>query len=55
MQHRLPSAAGTNVLTQRPVVSRPVVRDFVDGVITVNEAEIVNAMRLCYERMKVNF
>jgi len=31
----------------------PVVRDLVDGVITVNEAEIVDAMRLCYERMKV--
>jgi hypothetical protein len=40
----------------RPVFSsRPVVRDLVDGVITVNEAEIVDAMRLCYERMKVKF
>jgi len=27
----------------------------VDGVITVNEAEIVDAMRLCFERMKVKF
>ena len=31
----------------------PIVRDHVDDVITVEEEEIVNGMRLCYERMKV--
>ena len=31
----------------------PVVRDLVDGVVPVTEQEIVNAMQLCYERMKV--
>ncbi|KAG2501904.1 hypothetical protein HYH03_000402 [Edaphochlamys debaryana] len=31
----------------------PVVRDLVDGVVVVDEAEIVNAMRLIMERMKL--
>lgn len=31
----------------------PIVRDKVDAVITVSETEIVAAMRLCFERMKV--
>ena len=31
----------------------PVVRDLVDDVIVISEEEIVSAMRLCYERMKV--
>eukprot|EP00250_Pteridium_aquilinum_P009062 c18416_g2_i1 orf=93-1094(-) len=31
----------------------PVVRDMVDEVITVTEEEIVNAMRMCYECLKV--
>lgn len=31
----------------------PVVRDMVDDVITVTEDEIVNAMRMCYECLKV--
>mmetsp|Transcript_15847 Transcript_15847/g.47694 ORF Transcript_15847/g.47694 Transcript_15847/m.47694 type:complete len:203 (+) Transcript_15847:3-611(+) len=31
----------------------PIVRDKVDGVITVSEKEIVAAMRLCFERMKL--
>ena len=31
----------------------PIVRDFVDGVITVSEEEILEAMKLCFERMKV--
>ncbi len=31
----------------------PVVRDLVDAVVTVDEAEIVNAMRLTWERMKL--
>ena len=31
----------------------PIVRDFVDDVITVCEEEIINAMQLCFERMKV--
>lgn len=31
----------------------PVVRDYVDAVVTVSEAEIVAAMRLVYERMKL--
>ena len=30
----------------------PVVRDYVDEVVTVSEEDIVAAMRLCYERMK---
>lgn len=33
--------------------TRPVVRDLVDGVITVNDEEIINAMKLCYEILKV--
>lgn len=32
---------------------RPVVRDLVDDIITVNELEIINAMKLCYEILKV--
>lgn len=31
----------------------PIVRDFVDGVITVREEEILEAMRLCFEHIKV--
>ena len=31
----------------------PIVRDLVDDVVPVTEAEIVKAMQLCYERMKV--
>ena len=31
----------------------PIVRDKVDAVVTVTEAEIVAAMKLCFERMKV--
>ena len=31
----------------------PIMRDKVDLVVTVSEAEIVAAMRLCFERMKV--
>ena len=31
----------------------PIVRDFVDDVITVSEEEIIDAMQLCFERMKV--
>lgn len=58
-------AAGELVPTPKPVtiadglearlgdLTWPVVRDLVDGVITVSEEEIVNAMRLCFERMKV--
>lgn len=30
----------------------PIIRDHVDGVVTVNEKEIVEAMLLIYERMK---
>ncbi len=32
----------------------PIVRDLVDDVVTVSEREIVAAMRLCFERMKVD-
>ena len=31
----------------------PIVRDFVDDIITVTEQEIIDAMQLCFERMKV--
>lgn len=31
----------------------PIVRDFVDDIITVSEQEIIDAMQLCFERMKV--
>lgn len=31
----------------------PIIRDLVDDVITVTEEEIVRAMRLIYERMKI--
>lgn len=31
----------------------PIVRDFVDDVITVSEEQIIDAMQLCFERMKV--
>ena len=31
----------------------PIVRDFVDDVITVSEQQIIDAMQLCFERMKV--
>ena len=33
--------------------TRPIFRDMVDAVITVEDEEIVNAMRMCYERLKV--
>lgn len=36
-----------------PSLSRPVVRDHVDGIITVDDGEIIEAMRLCYEVLKV--
>jgi len=32
---------------------RPVVRDLVDGIITVDDKEIVDAMRMCHEILKV--
>ncbi|KAI3932645.1 hypothetical protein MKW98_012616 [Papaver atlanticum] len=31
----------------------PIVRDFVDGVITVEDKDIIEAMRMCYEILKV--
>lgn len=31
----------------------PIVRDLVDAVVTITEEEIVNAMQVCYERLKV--
>ncbi|GBG80957.1 hypothetical protein CBR_g31514 [Chara braunii] len=31
----------------------PIVRDLVDGVITVDEEEIVSAMKICYQQLKV--
>ena len=31
----------------------PIVRDFVDDIISVSEQEIIVAMQLCFERMKV--
>ena len=31
----------------------PIVRDFVDDIISVSEQEIIDAMQLCFERMKV--
>lgn len=31
----------------------PVVRDLVDGVVTVSEPEVLQAMKICFERMKV--
>lgn len=31
----------------------PIIRDFVDGIILVSESEIIQAMRLIWERMKV--
>lgn len=31
----------------------PIIRDFVDEVVTVSEKEIVDAMQLCFERMKL--
>ena len=31
----------------------PIVRDFVDDIITVSEQEIIDAMQLCFERLKV--
>ncbi|GAB4819160.1 hypothetical protein N2152v2_006206 [Parachlorella kessleri] len=58
-------AAGRLVPTPKPVtiadglearlgdLTWPIVRDLVDGVITISEEEIVAAMRLCFERMKV--
>ena len=32
---------------------RPVVRDLVDDIITVDDREIIEAMKLCYEILKV--
>ena len=34
-------------------ITWPIVRDLVDDVIVITETEVVNAMQLCYERMKV--
>ena len=31
----------------------PIIRDFVDGVIVVSEEEILEAMKLTFERLKV--
>ena len=33
----------------------PIVRDLVDGVITISDLDILAAMRICFERMKVCF
>lgn len=58
-------AAGELVPTPKPItiadglearlgdLTWPVVRDLVEGVITISEEEIVGAMRLCFERMKL--
>ena len=58
-------AAGQLVSCEKPVtiadglrgrmgdLTWPIIRDFVDDVVTVSEEEIVAAMRLCFERMKV--
>ncbi|THG16360.1 hypothetical protein TEA_019155 [Camellia sinensis var. sinensis] len=35
------------------VNTRPIVRDFVDDIITVEDKDIIEAMRLCYEILKV--
>ena len=31
----------------------PIIRERVDGAIVVSEEEIIDAMQLCYERLKV--
>lgn len=33
----------------------PIIKDLVDGVVTVSEEEILNATQLCYENLKVRF
>lgn len=41
-----------NLFTTYPCC-RPIVRDLVDDIITVEDKEIVEAMRMCYEILKV--
>ena len=56
---RVKFKASMHHLTSRSFAGRmgdltwPIVRDLVDDVIPVSEEEIVDAMRICFERMKV--
>lgn len=43
-----------NGIWHSPLLSnRPIVRDLVDDVIVVDDEEIIQAMRLCYEILKI--
>ncbi len=58
-------AAGRLVKCEKPItiadglrgrmgdLTWPIIKNFVDDVVTVSEKEIVDAMKLCFERMKV--
>ena len=48
-----PKTIADGLLTSLGALTWPVVRDVVDRVVTVDEAAIVSAMRLVYERMKL--
>lgn len=41
------------MISHLPFNDRPVVRDLVDDIIVVDDKEIIEAMRLCYEILKV--
>lgn len=48
-----PNSIADGLLTSLGDLTWPIVRDRVDAIFTVNEAEIVAAMRLVWERMKL--
>ena len=48
-----PDTIADGLLTSLGALTWPIIRDRVDGIVTVSEADIVAAMRLVWERMKL--
>lgn len=53
VQYKRPKTLADGLRGRMGDLTWPIVRDFVDDVITVSEQQIIDAMRLCFERMKV--
>ena len=48
-----PKTIADGLLTSLGKINFEIIKEYVDDIITVSEAEIIEAMRLVYERMKI--
>ncbi|GMH43444.1 hypothetical protein BSKO_11366 [Bryopsis sp. KO-2023] len=48
-----PKTAADGLMGKPGDLTWPIIRDLVDGVVTVSEEEILHAVQLCYEKLKV--